>query len=158
MKKLVVLALALMLAFALVGCGDKAAPSGDASKTGAATEEKVSYQYKTADEVKEMVATKAPLILLDIVPKADYDKGHLPGSIATYAYPADTPELQEKLAEHTEKLKSASEPIIVVCPGGGTGAKNTIDYYVSEGVPADNLYILEGGAKGWPYAQMYVTD
>jgi len=36
-------------------------------------------------------------------------------------------------------------------PGGGGGAKRTVDCYKSKGVAEDRLLILEKGMDAWPY-------
>jgi len=42
--------------------------------------------------------------------------------------------------------------IVVVCPKGGGGAKNTIQYLVDQGIEDSRLFILEKGQAEWPYA------
>lgn len=158
MKKFLLIALSIMFALALVGCSP-AADSGQPADSGqAADAEEIAFQYKTADEVKAMIDGDEPMFILDICPIEDFEAGHLPDANPTYAYPADTPELQELLAPKVEDLKSTEDPIIVVCPGGGGGAKNTITYFVDNGVPAEKFFILQDGAKGWPYQDMLVQD
>jgi hypothetical protein len=48
----------------------------------------------------------------------------------------------------------------VICPRGGTGAKSSYQYIVSqgvsEGVSEERLQILEGGIYEWPYKEMFI--
>ncbi|NCB31251.1 MAG: hypothetical protein EOM66_07555 [Clostridia bacterium] len=160
MKKLLALAVCVAMLVAMAGCNNVQPAAADGGEAFLPTADTVTvdYQYKTADEVKAMIEAGDAMVILDIVPEESYKTGHLPGSIPTYAYPADTAELQTKLAPQLDTLKATEDPILVVCPGGGGGAKNTIAYYVHNGVPAEKLFILENGAKNWPYPEMLVTD
>lgn len=47
-------------------------------------------------------------------------------------------------------------PIIVVCEGGGKGAKRAISLLVEGGIGANRFFILEGGARKWPYSEVLV--
>lgn len=119
-------------------------------------DEDIAWQYKTAAETKEMIDRGDEAIYLDIRYKDKYEAGHLPGALGIHVFPVDTPELENAL--RAEKARLASDaPIIVVCESGNKGAKRTISVLIEEGFPAGRLFILEGGAKGWPFAEMLVT-
>ncbi|MDT2604848.1 rhodanese-like domain-containing protein [Enterococcus dongliensis] len=99
--------------------------------------------------------------IIDIQPKADYKKGHLPHSISVPAYPVDTEELEKLVVDNADQFKEGENPIYVVCPGGGSGAKRTISLLIDEGVDKSRLFIVENGAKKWPYKddkKLWVTD
>jgi rhodanese-related sulfurtransferase len=157
MKKriLVVLGAMLMAIFMLAGCSS---PSEAGSETKDRAKEDIAWQFKTADEVKELIETNADVLYLDIQPEEDYNKGHLPNTIASYAYPVDSEELENKVRDSVAELKNSEAPIVVICPGGGSGAKRTISVLIEEGIDASRLFILEDGAKGWPYADMLVAE
>ncbi|WP_250676007.1 rhodanese-like domain-containing protein [Paraclostridium ghonii] len=146
MKKILLLcSLALMITLSLVGCSSKEKES---------TQDEKKYNYYTADELKEAIEGKKDITLVDIQVKDEYDKHHIKGTIPTYAYPAEKSEETAKLDKVLPKLEENKNPIIVVCPGGGGGAKRTIDYLESKGVKSDRLFILENGQKGWPYDEL----
>lgn len=157
MKRFLLIALSIMMAFALVGCGGKGGDDAAGAPTGGGSTAPV-YNYISADDVKDNLENNVAMVIIDITPEKDFKKGHLPGAIGTFAYPADKEEKTDLLAPYVDQLKATDDPIVIVCPGGQTGAKNTIDYYVSQGVSADNLFILEGGSNNWIYPNMLVTD
>lgn len=144
-KKLsLVLAICIAMSFMLMGCGKASSGSGDKE-----------YQYYTADQLKTAIENKDAIYLLDIQVEDDYAAHHIVGTIPTYAYPADTAELTAKIDVALDEITKTNDPIIVVCPGGGGGAKKTIDYLTSEkNIDASRLFILENGQKGWPYDEL----
>jgi len=146
-KKLtLVLALCIIISTILMGCNKPK----DTSKE---SEEK-QYQYYTAEQLKTAIESKDNIYLLDIQVKEDYDKHHIVGTVPTYAYPADTEELTSKIDVTLDDINKTDKPIIVVCPGGGGGAKKTIDYLTTKGVDASRMFILEKGQKVWPYDEL----
>lgn len=50
-----------------------------------------------------------------------------------------------------DRIDAVSPMIIIVCPMGGGGARNTVDYFKTQGVDAERLLILEKGIYKWPY-------
>lgn len=94
------------------------------------------------------------MVLLDIVPADEFAKGHIQGSIETNAYPTKTEEERGRLDKGLSALNAGSQDIIIVCPGGGSGAKRTVDYYESKGIAKERMYILENGLKKWPYKKV----
>lgn len=146
MRKSLVLTISLLMAsiLLLVGCS---------SKPTASVEEK-EYQYYTAEQTKEAIESNKDMILLDIQVEEEYNAHHIVGTIPTYAYPAKTAEEKAKLDVALPELNASEDPIIVVCPGGGGGAKNSINYLIEKGIDADRLFILENGQKGWTYTEL----
>jgi hypothetical protein len=49
------------------------------------------------------------------------------------------------------KITASANDVVTVCPKGGGGAKNTVDYYKSKGVSEKRLLILEKGMSEWPF-------
>jgi rhodanese-related sulfurtransferase len=146
-KKLaLLLALCIIISTMLMGCSK----SNGTSKEG----EEKQYQYYTAEQLKTAIENKDDIYLVDIQIKEDYDAHHIVGAVPTYAYPADTDELRSKIDVTLDEINKADKPIIVVCPGGGGGAKNTIDYLTTKGVDASRMFILEKGQKGWSYNEL----
>lgn len=149
LKKLICLAAACMAVMTIAaGCGSKASSGGDAED---AAKRDVKWQYYTAEQLKTAIEGQTPMHLIDIQPEEDYKAHHIVGTVPYYAYPVDTDELRSKLDAAVEEVSKDSDPIIIVCPGGGSGAKRTYAYMMDAGVAAERIYILEKGQKGWPY-------
>lgn len=132
------LAFALVALLALAACGEDKSSSS------------VPYNYIKAEEVAKIITDNNPdYAIIDIQLEDKFNQQHLRGAIATYAYPGDKPEMHEKLKAGLEEVKE-NQKIIIVCPRGGGGAKNSINYYRSIGVDNSRLLILENGQEGWP--------
>lgn len=112
--------------------------------------------YIEPQELKELMDKKKPVILVDIQPAADFEKQHLPGSIETNAFPAAKDEEKARLDKALTIIKASKDPVVVVCPRGKTGAKNSYNYLESKGVSEDRMQILEGGIHEWPYKELFV--
>ena len=112
--------------------------------------------YIEPQELKVLLDRKQPVILVDIQPTADFEKQHLPGSIETNAFPASKDEEKARLDKVLTVIKASKSPVIVICPRGKTGAKNSYNYLESKGVAEDRMQILEDGIAGWPYKELLV--
>ena len=112
--------------------------------------------YIEPQELKELLDKKKPVILVDIQPAADFEKQHLPGSIETNAFPAKTDEEKARLDKALVVIKNSKDPVVVVCPRGKSGAKNSYNYLESKGISEDRMQILEGGIHEWPYKELFV--
>lgn len=148
-----------MLAIVLTGCSnnDKKEEKKDRA------EADIEWQMITPKDMKKVLETDDPTDyqIIDIQPEADYAKGHLPNSISVPAYPVDTEELEKLVVDSADDFKEGDNPIYVVCPGGGSGAKRTISLLIDEGIDESRLFIIENGAKKWPYkddSKLWVTD
>lgn len=113
--------------------------------------------YIEPQELKELIDKKQPVILVDIQPAADFEKQHLPGSLETNAFPAKTDEEKKRLDKTLPIINASKDPVVVICPRGKTGAKNSYDYLMKQGVAEDRLQILDGGIAEWPYKEFFVT-
>jgi rhodanese-related sulfurtransferase len=116
------------------------------------------YQYISPAELKQRLQSADKPLLIDIQVEGEFAAHHLPGAVATYAYPAKSSAERAKLAPVVEAIKAAKGDVVIVCPGGGSGAKNTVDFLKSQGVSESKLRILEKGQKGWPFADMVQTS
>lgn len=112
--------------------------------------------YIEPQELKELLDKKQPVILVDIQPAADFEKHHLAGAIETNAFPAKTDEEKKRLDKTLPIIKASKAPVVVICPRGKSGAKNSYEYLVSQGISEDRMQILEGGVYEWPYADLFV--
>lgn len=112
--------------------------------------------YIEPQELKELLDKKQPVILVDIQPAADFEKQHLPGSIETNAFPAGKDEEKTRLDKALPLINASKAPVVVLCPRGKSGAKNSYNYLQSKGVSEDRMQILEDGIAGWPYKELFV--
>ena len=110
-----------------------------------------------SEDLKKLIDQKQELILVDIQPAADFEKHHLPGSIETNAFPAKTAEEKARLDKVLPMISQSKALVIVICPRGKSGAKNSYDYLLSKGVAEDRIKILEDGIHGWEFEDMLVT-
>ncbi|MDT2600816.1 rhodanese-like domain-containing protein [Enterococcus hulanensis] len=148
-----------MLAIVLTGCSN----NDKKEETKDRAEADIEWQMITPKDMKKVLETDDPTDyqIIDIQPEADYAKGHLPNSISVPAYPVDTEELEKIVVDNADDFKEGDNPIYVVCPGGGSGAKRTISLLIDEGIDESRLFIIENGAKKWPYKddrKLWVTD
>lgn len=123
----------------------------------------IDWQMISPEDMKAVLEndSKDDYQIIDIQPEAEYKKGHLPNSISVPAYPVDTEELEKLVVDNADQFKDTEKPIYVVCPGGGAGAKRTVSLLIDEGVDKSRLFIVENGAKKWPYkddSKLWVTD
>lgn len=138
-NKLLLLAAVVVASLALMACDKKEEKTAE-----------VPYNYINAESVAKIIRDNdQEYAIIDIQLEDKFDEHHLRGAIPTYAFPGDKPEMQAKLKAGLEQVKD-NQKIIIVCPRGGGGAKNTVNYYRGLGVDNDRLLILESGQDGWP--------
>jgi rhodanese-related sulfurtransferase len=118
----------------------------------------LAYNYIKADEFKAWLESGREVAIVDILPAADFAKGHFAGAIETNAYPVKSDEEKGRLDPVAAALAASSEEVIIVCPRGGGGAKSTYDYLKAKGIAEQRLLILEKGSEGWPFPDMLTTD
>ncbi|HBW38326.1 MAG TPA: rhodanese-like domain-containing protein [Desulfosporosinus sp.] len=163
--KRLALALTVTLTLVLSGCGSSSTtgqptPTTPATNTASnstpdsPSKEIKDFKYYTADQLKQAIEKKTPLQIVDIQVEAEYNAHHIQGVIPTYAYPVKTDEEKAKLAKVLPELKASQDPIVVVCPKGGGGAKSAIQYLADQGIAESRLLILKKGQAGWPYAEL----
>ena len=113
-------------------------------------------QYVKPAQFRQWLSTNQAMII-DVQSYPDFLKQHFPGSIPTYAYPVVTPEQKKRVAALIPAIKKSGKPVVLVCPGGITGAPNARRFLVSQGVSNKKLFILQGGTWGWPWRNMMVS-
>lgn len=111
-------------------------------------------QYISAAEVKQMMEENKAMVLVDIQPEEEFDRHHIAGAVPTYAFPAKSKADRLKLAPVAMKLRDMDETVVIVCPRGGGGAKNTYSYMLDSGIAAERLFILTQGQAGWSYPEL----
>ena len=112
------------------------------------------YKYMAPKVLKGKIESGEPLTIVDIQVKEDFEKHHIKGVVPTYAYPVKSPEEQARLDAVYDQVSTGSDPVVIVCPRGGGGAKRTYDYLAGKGISTDRLRILEKGQAGWPYEEL----
>lgn len=113
-----------------------------------------SYNYLTAEALKAKLESKEALTLVDIQVEQEFGQHHLPGAVATYAYPVKSDDDRGRLDALLPQLQTNAEAIVIVCPRGEGGAKRAYDHLRGRGIAAERLVILEKGQAGWPYPEL----
>ena len=109
------------------------------------------YQYISAAELQKRIETNKQGLLLDIQVEDEFSEHHIENAVATYAYPVKSDQDKQKLQGVVEQAKASMEPVTIICPRGGCGAKRAYDYLKEQGVSESRLLILEGGQAEWRY-------
>jgi len=118
----------------------------------------LAQNYVKPDQFKQWIETSKPVQIVDIQPAADFTRQHFKNSIQTNAFPAKSAEEKQKIDAVLSGLQSSKDDIVIVCPRGGGGAKNTYEHLKAKGIPETRLFILEKGIQGWPFPEMFVHN
>ncbi len=116
------------------------------------------YNYISPEDMKQRISTDKSTIIVDIQVEEEFAQHHLPGSLATFAYPVKTDAERAKIDKAIQQYRNTQDMVVIICPRGKGGAKRCYDYMKANNVPDEKLYILEKGMSGWPYKEMLVTD
>lgn len=116
------------------------------------------YNYVEPGTFKQWLESGKDMAVVDIQVPAEFQQHHFKGAIETNAYPVKTAEEKQRLDKVLPQLSTSQNDIVVVCPRGGGGAKNTYDYLKEKGVPENRIFILKDGMQGWPHKEMIVGD
>lgn len=115
-----------------------------------------SYNYISPEETAKLIREDASkVVIVDIQEKPGFEKEHLKGAKATYAYPVKTEDEKGRLEALLPTFKP-DQKIVIVCPRGGGGADRAYDFYLSKGVKKEQLFTLTKGQEGWPREK--ITD
>lgn len=110
--------------------------------------------YISPDELKQMIQQQKDVVIVDIQPANEFEQHYLKGSIETNAFPAKNPDEKQRLDKTLPLINASTAPVVIVCPRGGSGAKNSYEYFQTRGVPEERILILKGGMAGWPHQEM----
>lgn len=113
------------------------------------------YSYISAKDMKSRIETGSEVIIVDIQVEKEFKQHHLPGSIATYAYPVKTETERAQIDKAVQQFQASGKDVVIVCPRGKGGAKRSYDYMLKKNVPSEKIYILEKGIAGWPYQELF---
>jgi hypothetical protein len=112
--------------------------------------------YVQPDTFKQWLEGGKRVLIVEIQTADDFVKHHFKNSIETNAYPVKTDEEKKKLDAVVSTIGASKDDVVIICPRGAGGAKNTYEYLKAKGAPEARLYILEKGIGGWPYKDMFV--
>jgi len=115
------------------------------------------YNYVKSDTFKTWIESGKDLVIVDIQTPEEFTKHHFKGAVETNAYPVKSDEERARLDQTLTRISTTNADVVIVCPRGGGGAKNTYDYLKSKGVAEARLFILEKGIEGWPHPEMCET-
>ena len=115
------------------------------------------YRYVQPDLFRSWLESGRKVVIVDIQSPEEFGKRHIKGSLETNAYPVKSAEEQARLDMALAEITATTADVVIVCPRGGGGAKNTFDYLLKRGVGLERLYILEKGMAGWPYPEQCAT-
>jgi len=117
----------------------------------------LAFNMMAPDELKARLDTKQPTILLDIQKKNAYKEHHFYGSVRTYAYPARTEAELESAVQGVRMHEQTGDDVVIIGPRGGKASQRTFDFLITRGIPEENIFILQGGIKKWPYKKMLLS-
>ena len=115
------------------------------------------YQYVGTETFKGWQEQGKSTVIVDIQVPSEFTKLHFKGALETNAYPVKSDEERQRLDATLTQINASTDDVVIVCPRGGGGAKNTYDYLKGKGVEEKRLFILEKGMEGWPHPEMSVT-
>lgn len=113
-------------------------------------------QYVSPDTFRQWY-TQGKTLVVDVQTPGGYTQMHFQGSLPTYAYPVRTPEQKKRIESVIPAIKKTDKPVVLVCPGGITGAPNARLHLLSKGIPNKRLYVLQGGTFGFPWKDMLIS-
>ena len=120
----------------------------------AATAGAAELNFMDAARFKGLCSNKAPMVLADIQKPLDFRKHHFFAAVETDAYPVKTGADKAKLEVIRQMFQKTGNDVIVIGPRGGPASKRAAKYLIEQGIPADKVFILEGGIKKWPDQEM----
>ncbi|MDF1536633.1 MAG: rhodanese-like domain-containing protein [bacterium] len=86
------------------------------------------YNYMAPADLKARMESSAPMTVVDIQVKEEFDQHHIKGALATYAYPVKSEMEKTRLDTVLDQIASGSGPVVIVCPRAGGGAQRAFDY------------------------------
>jgi rhodanese-related sulfurtransferase len=113
------------------------------------------YNSISTQDMKSRIETGSEVIIVDIQIEKEFKQHHLPGSIATCAYPVKTETERAQIDKAVQRFQESDNDVVIVCPRGEGGAKGCYDYMQKKNVPSEKIYILEKGIAGWPYQELF---
>ena len=115
------------------------------------------YNYVEAEQFRQWLEKGKDMAIVDIQVPAEFSQHHFKAALETGAYPVKSAADKQKLDAVIPRLSATQSDVVVVCPRGGGGAKNTYDYLKEKGISEKRIFILKEGMQGWPYKELAVA-
>lgn len=115
------------------------------------------YNYVEQGQFRQWLEKGKDMAIVDIQVPAEFKQHHFNGALETGAYPVKSTADKQKLDAILPKLSTTQKDLVVICPRGGGGAKNTYDYLKEKGINEKRIFILKEGMLGWPYKELAVA-
>lgn len=112
------------------------------------------YNYVEPDQFRQWLENGKNMSIVDIQVPAEFQQHHFKGSLETSAYPVKSADEKQRLDAVLPRLAATQNDVVVICPRGGGGAKNTFDYLKEKGIDQKRIFILKEGMQGWPYKEL----
>jgi len=116
------------------------------------------YNYISPSDLKSRIQSGSLPLILDIQVEEEFSRHHIEGAVATFAYPVKSGEEKSRVSAVLDRITGSTEPVVIVCPRGGGGARRTYDHLLTEGFGEERLLILEKGQAGWPYPELLAGE
>ena len=139
MKKILAIALALVMALSMVACAAPAAEEASAD---------VAMQYMTADELEAVLGTDGYTVL-DVRKAADYEAGHIIGAVGADMDAAKEGDAEAGIATMTAATQGLDDTLVIICYSGKSYAQATTNALSAIGYDMSKVFTLEGGMKNW---------
>jgi len=115
------------------------------------------YNFVEPVQFRQWLEKGKDMAIVDIQVPTEFKEHHFKGALETGAYPVKSAVDKQKLDAIVPALSGSLSDVVVICPRGGGGAKNTFDYLKDKGVDEKRIFILKDGMQGWPYPELAVT-
>ena len=151
-KSIRLVAVLLILALALVGCGKKETAGGGDTPGN-------EMQYVKAEELKKSLEDGTnEYVILDVRKTEDFNESHIVGSYIADQDPSTKggddetgkENLKAALKEATgSETGSSDAKYVLICYSGKSYAQKGTDLLIELGVSPEQIYTLQGGIKPW---------
>lgn len=115
------------------------------------------YNYVEQEQFRQWLEKGKDMAIVDIQVPAEFKQHHFKGALGTGAYPVKSTADRQKLDAALPVLSASRNDVVIICPRGGGGAKNTYDYLKEKGIDEKRIFILKEGMQGWPYKELTVA-
>ena len=112
------------------------------------------YNYVEQNQFRQWLVNKKDMTIVDIQAPAEFTQHHFKGALETGAFPVKSVSDKQKLDAILPRLSATQNDVVVICPRGGGGAKNTYEYLKYKGIDERRIFILREGMQGWPYKEL----
>lgn len=105
-------------------------------------------KYMTADELAAVLGTEGYMVI-DLRKAADYEAGHITGSVLADMDKAKDGDFESGVANMKAVMDGSDDTLVLVCYSGKKYAQAGTDILASIGYDMSKVFTLEGGFNGW---------